>query len=595
MGEPLAAEACGNGGLCKNKRRIRLLQFLLAGIIYLALAAALSLPDLLHAGHGAVIGRANRDTTAFLWYLAWWPYAISHHINPFYIHTVWQPTGVNAAWITSIPALAIVLWPITKLWGATAALNTALLLSPALSAWAAYGMNLEICDAFWPSLFGGWLFGFSVYEITQIQYDLNLAILFILPAGVWLFVRRLRGRLGRITFIAAFAILWCFEFGVFTEAFAISVLFGGLILLMVLTMARGDVDFPALWRTAVESVLSLIVAVAVLTPLFLLPLVQGYTSGDIWSRSTNSVDLASLIMPSQYVGFGAGWARQLWQQFPAAGAIPSQVGYLGVPLILLLGIYFRKSFSSRTGLLLLIIFSMAILLSLGPQLKVLGYSLWCPLLWNYVSHLPLVDKALPFRVFSYATLATSAASALWLAGTDPLRRKWVLSSLVILTLFPNISAGIGTGRYANPPFFRQGYCRHYLRPNETVLILPLISHLPVMLWQEENGFRFSMVNGFTGWVPVNFKWPSSISACLALRSAPPPDYGPQLMQFLYAHRVGAVILTSHPGPISDAAVAPLHARPIHIGGVWLYRVPHPSRPNPADHDASSTTASPGRR
>ncbi len=595
MGEPLAAEACGNGGLCKNKRRIRLLQFLLAGIIYLALAAALSLPDLLHAGHGAVIGRANRDTTAFLWYLAWWPYAISHHINPFYIHTVWQPTGVNAAWITSIPALAIVLWPITKLWGATAALNTALLLSPALSAWAAYGMNLEICDAFWPSLFGGWLFGFSVYEITQIQYDLNLAVLFILPAGVWLFVRRLRGRLGRITFIAAFAILWCFEFGVFTEAFAISVLFGGLILLMVLTMARGDVDFPALWRTAVESVLSLIVAVAVLTPLFLLPLVQGYTSGDIWSRSTNSVDLASLIMPSQYVGFGAGWARQLWQQFPAAGAIPSQVGYLGVPLILLLGIYFRKSFSSRTGLLLLIIFSTAILLSLGPQLRVLGYSLWCPLPWIYVSHLPLLEKALPFRVFSYATLAASAASALWLAGTDPLRRKWVLSSLVILTLFPNISAGIGTGRYANPPFFRQGYCRHYLRPNETVLILPLISHLPVMLWQEENGFRFSMVNGFTGWVPVNFKWPSSISACLALRSAPPPDYGPQLMQFLYAHRVGAVILTSHPGPISDAAVAPLHARPIHIGGVWLYRVPHPSRPNPADHDASSTTASPGRR
>ncbi len=595
MGEPFVAEGCGNGGLCKNKRWRRLLQCLLAGMIYLALAAALSLPDLLHAGHGAVIGRANRDTTAFLWYLAWWPYAISHHINPFYIHAVWQPTGVNAAWITSIPALAIVLWPITKLWGATVALNTTLLLSPALSAWAAYGMNLEICDAFWPSLFGGWLFGFSVYEITQMQYDLNLAVLFMLPAGVWLFVRRLRGRMGRITFVAAFAMLWCFEFGVFTEAFAISVLFGGLILLMVLTMARGDVDFPALWRTAAESVLSLVVAVAVLTPLFLLPLVQGYTRGVIWSRSINSVDLASLIMPSQYVWFGAGWARHLWQQFPATGAIPSQVGYLGVPLILLLGIYFRKSFSSRTGLLLLIIISTAILLSLGPRLKVLGYSIWCSLPWFYVLHLPLMDKALPFRVFSYATLAASAASALWLAGTDPLRRKWVLSSMVILTLFPNIPAGIGTGRYANPPFFRQGYCRHYLRPNETVLILPFVSHLPVMLWQEENGFRFSMVNGFTGWIPVNFKWPRYISACLALRSAPPSDYGPQLMQFLHAHHVGAVILTSHPGPISEAAIAPLHARPIHIGGVWLYRVPHPSRSRPADHDALSTTASPDRR
>ena len=548
--------------------------FLVAGITYLLLAGVFALPDLIRAGPGAVIGHANRDTTAFLWYLAWWPHALSHGINPFNIHLVWQPVGVNAAWITSIPALALLLAPVTHFYGATAALNLALLLSPVLAAWMAFGMNMELCAAFWPSLFGGWLFGFSVYEITQMQYDLNLAMTFALPAGVWLFLRRCHGRISRRVFIGMTALLWCFEFGVFTETFATSVILGASAIIVAMTLVPKGADFSALRRTAIESLWAWLLAIAILLPIFLAPLLRGYTAGGIWSRGTNSVDLAAVMMPSQYVWLGTSWARHLWAYFPEAASITSQVGYLGVPLVVLLAAYFKRYWTTSHGRILLILFSMTFLLSLGPQLKVLGHPMWLLMPWYYLAHLPLLEKALPFRVFSYVTITISAAAALWLRYSPvPTGWKWLLSSLIILTLLPNLRAGVGASRYANPNFFRLGLCHQYLRPHETVLILPFRSHTPVMLWQEESGFTFSMINGFTGWTPANFKMPRNLLAGLTLQRPPPSGYSAQLRKFLQRNDVGAVILTVPPQGVSAAAVAPLHSRPIFVGGVWLYKLP----------------------
>ena len=50
-----------------------------------------------------------------MWLLEWWPYALSHHLNPFLTDYVWAPVGFNFAWMTSIPLPALLAAPLTAL------------------------------------------------------------------------------------------------------------------------------------------------------------------------------------------------------------------------------------------------------------------------------------------------------------------------------------------------------------------------------------------------------------------------------------------------------------------------------------------------
>src|SRR5262249_48919392 len=52
---------------------------------------------------------AGPDASAFAWYLKWWPHALATATNPFVSYQIWAPTGVNLAWTTSIPALALIM------------------------------------------------------------------------------------------------------------------------------------------------------------------------------------------------------------------------------------------------------------------------------------------------------------------------------------------------------------------------------------------------------------------------------------------------------------------------------------------------------
>ena len=76
----------------------------------------------------------------------WWPFALSHHLTPFYTHYLWQPVGYSIANATSIPTLALLMWPITHHWGAIVSYNLAAIYLNALSAWTAYLLSY---DNFW--------------------------------------------------------------------------------------------------------------------------------------------------------------------------------------------------------------------------------------------------------------------------------------------------------------------------------------------------------------------------------------------------------------------------------------------------------------
>ena len=109
----------------------------------------------------------STDPQIFIWSFAWWPHAILHGENPFFTHAIWAPSGVNLTWTTTVPGSRSLFSPLTLLAGPVVSYNVAAILMPALSAWTAFLLCRYLTSAVWPSLVGGYLFGFSSYVLGQ--------------------------------------------------------------------------------------------------------------------------------------------------------------------------------------------------------------------------------------------------------------------------------------------------------------------------------------------------------------------------------------------------------------------------------------------
>ena len=59
------------------------------------------------------VGVGTDPTNISMWALAWWPWALGHLTNPIFSTYLWAPTGVNLAWVTSIPLPSLLLLPVT--------------------------------------------------------------------------------------------------------------------------------------------------------------------------------------------------------------------------------------------------------------------------------------------------------------------------------------------------------------------------------------------------------------------------------------------------------------------------------------------------
>src|SRR3984893_335167 len=94
----------------------------LALLIYSAISVLVFARSLLTDFAGSYIGQGS-DPAEFMWFLAWWPYAIAHRVNPFVTHAIYAPGGKNLAWSTTIPLASLVMAPITATVGAVVAYN----------------------------------------------------------------------------------------------------------------------------------------------------------------------------------------------------------------------------------------------------------------------------------------------------------------------------------------------------------------------------------------------------------------------------------------------------------------------------------------
>ena len=127
--------------------RFHRLGFKWPGALAFMLYAAISFSFVAYALHGDFSGRylgTTADPAYSMWILAWWHYALGHHLNPFMPHVLWAPQGTNLAWSTCFPLAAFLAYPLTHFFGIVATYNLLCALSLALAGWAAF-FFLPLC------------------------------------------------------------------------------------------------------------------------------------------------------------------------------------------------------------------------------------------------------------------------------------------------------------------------------------------------------------------------------------------------------------------------------------------------------------------
>ena len=535
------------------------------GVYALAAFLIFGLRVALRSGGETYVG-TGADPHIFVWDFAWWPHAILHGENPFVTHAIWAPEGLNLTWTTSVPALALLFSPLTLLFGALTSYNIAAVLLPALAAWTAFLLCRHLTGSFWPSLAGGYLFGFSSYMLGQQEGHPHMTSVFLVPLVALVVVRFLEGTLGGRGLVVRLGPLFALQLGFSVEvAFTLGLaLVVGLALLAAVSPRR---------RPGVRAILAplagAVAVAAVLASPFLFYAAKAYQSTAIHPPENFVADLLNVVVPTRLEALGTLGLERVARSF-SGGNDSERVAYLGLPALAIVVWYalgWRRSAAVR---FLLVALALVVVAALGSALHIDGRRVvWLP--WDLLDGLPFFDNVLPARLMVYATLALALIVALWSASrAAPRAARVILPLLAVLALLPNPEAGVWASTVHLPPFFTDGAYRTCLGRGETVLPLPVSNNGASMLWQVESGFWFPIAGGYmTEGPPKPFAQPPAVAA-IANNVTVPADRPDLVEQYVRLKHVGAIVVDDSAAP-DWRPVLDRIASPQEVGGVVVYR------------------------
>ncbi len=510
------------------------------------------------------------DPAAYMWALSWWPHAITHGLNPFVTHFLWAPTGVNVAQGAMIPTAAILMAPITAVFGPVASYNTLSILGPVLAAFTSYLLCHRLVKRELPAVAGGYLFGFSSYEFAQLTGHLNLTLIFLLPVMVHLSLRRFDQEISRRAYVTVMALLIILQAGLSSELLADSVMIGGVLMLsarwLVAPASRVRVT-----NLITETALAGMVAVVLASPFLYYALFSGdFPKGASGLSDVYALDFLNPIFPTYATWLGHHDFLSLGLSYEL-GNITEADGYLSVALILAFTAWLVSRGTARVlRRLVMLAAGLTFIFSLGSHLHVAGNTTMT-MPFDWLRHLPIFNDLIPSRIVVFTFLAVTVGIAAWLAipGRGAAAR-WFLVLVGTLLIFPNVLRPLYGVRPHNPAFFTTTTYRRYLTRGETVLALPFGSSDVSMLWQAETGFYFYMPEGYvSGVVPSPFNRQVTVGQLIS--NVPPP--APTLGSFIREHAVSHVVLDANAVGPWPALLARLGLHPQLVGGVLLYHVP----------------------
>ncbi|MGH7915434.1 MAG: hypothetical protein ACREPW_12425 [Candidatus Binataceae bacterium] len=518
----------------------------------------------------AYIGKGV-DPPQMMWLMAWWPHALAHGLNPLFSDAIWAPRGLNLAWATSMPLVSLVAAVPIAIAGPLPIYNLLCLLAVALAAWATFVLCRYLTGTYYPSLAGGYVFGFSAYMLGQTLAHLDLLLVFPIPLFALLLIRGLRADLAWRALVGGLVLVLIAQFLMFIELFATMTLFTGIALIVVL-VAGSRADKTRAVNLLPTIALSYAIALAAVSPFLYCMFALGYEPGAPHPPLLYSTDLLNLVIPTATMELGrAAFLHGTSAHF--LGYIFEAGGYIGIPLMLVAAAFACRHWSEGWARSLVLVLIVAVVLSLGPFLVVGGRPI-IPLPGLVVGALPLIGKALPARLMLYAFLALAIITALWLSGgATPRWVRMVAALVVVASMLPNLSASFWTSAIDVPSFFREALCAKYLSPGETVVVLPYGINGNSMMWQLQSRWYFKMAGGYAGNPPLKFRqWPI-VRAFYRVGNVELPGAGDQLKAFLAAHRATAVLVDNRETEIWRPLMATIGEAPIQAGGMTIYRVP----------------------
>jgi hypothetical protein len=543
-------------------------------------ASALILGHLVLADlDGTTIG-TGPDPAAFVWIVKWWPQAVANGWNPLHTDVAYAPDGFNMTWVTSIPGPSLALAPLTALAGPIVSYNVLAILIPALDGWAAFALCRGLGARYPAAVLGGYVFGFSTYVMDQGAAHPHAALVAALPLAALLVVMFQRERIGARRFaIGMFAVLTA-QFLISVEVFLTMTMFGaaGLALAALFFPERR----PRLWEAVKLTAIAYLLTAIAVSPYLYANLSEPNTLAGI-DPVPLSTDPLSVAVPTRLTEIGGMAFKSVGDRFTAGG---EGGAYLGIPLLILLGMLGWRRRDDRVFRYLLAMLALGFLLSLGPRLNLLGHITAIRLPWTPFIHLPITKYVIPSRLIVYAWLPLAVLLALGLSARGS-RARWALAIAGAVLLLPATDATSpvdgATFWHSSrevPAFFRDAQLRRMLPRQGTVLVLPyaVAGQGESMVWQAEADMGFAMPDGYlSAVVPPSFAcWPVEA----ALRSAAyESGRRDEFLSFLASKEVRAVVVSAAERRAAEPLLTALPSRPRRSGGVYVYRVPAGSVPS----------------
>jgi hypothetical protein len=470
-----------------------------AFLLYVALACLIWLPPIGARIGSRYVGDGWADARLYQWALAWTPWALLDRTSPLVASNIFAPDQTDLTWVTTVPSLGIVSYPLQRAFGSLITLNVLMLLAPALAAWATYLVCFRLTKRFWPSVLGGFFFGFSTYMAGHMTDHLNLVYIFPVPLAVYLVVRRIEGSLGRIAFVGLLALDLLFLFGVSTELFATSAVFGAIA--FVLALAVGP-QRSRLLETGLLIGVAYLICAALAWP-YLRSALDHAPSEALRPTDRTVIDLGSWVTPREHTWLGGGDYPELSDRFTASAQ--EDAGYVGIAaLVMVVGFAVterrRRSTWALIGFLLIVA-----VLSAGATLLVLG-SPTIAMPGKWLADAPLLRHATAQRFPAYAALVLGVIAALWLARARG-RWAWIRWVVVVTAAALIVPAAEPAASHADgeiPEFFTDGGVQQQIRRDETVLAITERAGTE-LAWMATSDFWYRSPEGYIGPIPEQYQ------------------------------------------------------------------------------------------
>ena len=473
-----------------------------------------------HPAGSAVCGCGDPAQT--IWSLRWVPYALGHGLNPLGSHAMFAPDGVNLLDNTSALLPALVLSPVTLLFGPIASFNVALTIAPALTAWCAYAAIRPFTDRKGAAFAGGLLYGFSPFVLTSsFVGHLQFAVLCFPPLVFMVLyevlVRRTWSIRRSATWVAGLLVA---QFFIGTEVLAVTLMVAAIGVALLAVAFRSSVRptlavalRPLLYGTGVAAVILAVPA------WFLVAGPRHFTGVQHPGIAYSGITLLSIVDPgpaSQPSSFGT-FVGYSGPQGPAPL-------YLGITMVVLL---VAGVVALRRVPLVRWCAAMTVITTLLAGGVVYGNdfladpSWFAP--WRLVERLPLVSEVGPSHLAAAAMVFIALLFAVILDRATNWGESWLVrrrlhwrgrpvprwtvpvavTVIGVVALAP-IATAVGlpavVQRVPEPPGFARVV--DATPAGTTMLLYPFPSALNAepLVWQARTGLKFKLVGGY-GFAP----------------------------------------------------------------------------------------------